>query len=179
MSSWLVRDLICRPAAVFLPLPPECLRITGMRHESLFYMIFFFPPVLGIKLRALNGVGVNHWATLLALQDLMFRMGYCVAFSLTGSTVSSRYNRVYNVCWLDLSSKVTLLDITFPGHTFPEVASYWPVRQYSSMWCTSLSAWMETDGGKSLTPLLLQQALIVGMETEWERRVRDMAFRMF
>jgi hypothetical protein len=38
---------------------------------------------------------------------------------------------------------------------------------------------METDGGKSLTPLLLQQALIVGMETEWERRVRDMAFRMF
>lgn len=37
---------------------------------------------------------------------------------------------------------------------------------------------MERDGGKLLAPLLLQHAVLLGMETEWERRVREMAFRI-
>ena len=42
----------------------------------------------------------------------------------------------------------------------------------------ALSVLTETDGGKLLVPLLLQQAVILRMETEWERRAREMAFRI-
>lgn len=99
--------------------------------------------------------------------------GLLCGISLTGSIPFPLYNR-YDVCQLDFSSKTAFLEISFPNQAFPEVAIVFD----PSLCIDAMHIAFGGDGGKSLGPLLLQHTVILGMEREWVRTVREMVFRI-